>query len=395
METENTRGVVPLGILAGRDPGDGRVDIDLRTLYRAVEQSPSTVVITDAQGNIQYVNPKFAELTGYAAEEVLGRNPRILKSGEQSAQFYAEMWQIIAEGQEWRGEFSNRKKDGEIYWEFASISAVRDATGRVTHYVKVAEDITERRRAEQALRQYARELEARNAELDAFAHTVAHDLKNPLNLVGGFAQMLQRAWQTLPDEQVEKYLRTIARNARRMDNIIEELLLLAGVRKQEVERVPLDMASVVAEAQSRVADLIDEYEAEISVPAIWTAALGHGPWVEEVWVNYLSNAIKYGGRPPRLELGAAGAEGGMVRFWVRDNGPGLTQEQQARLFVPFTQLAQVRAGGHGLGLSIVRRIVEKLGGQVGVESRGVEGQGSLFFFTLPAAEGNGRTGSEG
>jgi two-component system, sensor histidine kinase and response regulator len=311
----------------------------------------------------------------------------LLKSGEQPAEFYADMWRAIGAGQEWRGEFSNRKKNGEIYWEFASISAVRDATGRVSHYVKVAEDITERRRAEQALREYARELETRNAELDAFAHTVAHDLKNPLNLVGGFAHMLQRTWQTLPSEQVEKYLHRIAKNARRMDNIIEELLLLAGVRKQDVELVPLDMASIVTEAQSRLTDLIDEYDAEISVPHTWAEGLGHGPWVEEVWVNYLSNGIKYGGRPPRLELGATADEEGMVRFWVRDNGPGLTQEQQARLFVPFTQMAQVRVGGHGLGLSIVRRIVEKLGGQVGVESAHVEGQGSLFFFALPAAEG--------
>ena len=363
------------------------IEIDLRTLYRAVEQSPSTVVITDAEGNIQYVNPKFSELTGYSPEEVLGQNPRLLKSGEQSGAFYAEMWRVIAEGREWRGEFSNRKKDGEIYWEFASISAVRDATGRTTHYVKVAEDITARRQAEEALRQYARELEARNAELDAFAHTVAHDLKNPLNMVGGFAQILQRAWQTMSNEQREKYLRMIARNARRMDNIVDELLLLAGIRKQEVEPVPLDMAGIVAEAQSRVADLVDEYQAEISVPDGWPAALGYGPWVEEVWVNYLSNGIKYGGRPPRLELGATGAEDAMVRFWIRDNGPGLTEEQQARLFVPFTQLAQVRVGGHGLGLSIVQRIVQKLGGEVGVESEGIEGRGSLFFFTLPAVEG--------
>jgi len=123
-------------------------------------------------------------------------------------------------------------------------------------------------------------------------------------------------------------------------------------------------------------------------------ALGYMPWVEEIWVNYLSNAIKYGGRPPRLELGAdplpnpppqagEGLGGGMIRFWVRDHGAGLTPEDQARLFTPFTRLDQVRVKGHGLGLSIVRRIVEKLGGQVGVESQ--VGQGSTFSFTLPGA----------
>ncbi len=113
-------------------------------------------------------------------------------------------------------------------------------------------------------------------------------------------------------------------------------------------------------------------------------ALGYGPWVEEVWANYLSNAIQYGGRPPRVELGATEQADGMVRFWVRDNGPGLTPEEQARLFTPFTRLDQVRAKGHGLGLSIVRRIVEKLGGQVGVESE--VGRGSVFTFTLPGMD---------
>jgi two-component system sensor histidine kinase/response regulator len=164
---------------------------------------------------------------------------------------------------------------------------------------------------------------------------------------------------------------------------------------------PLDMASIVAEAQQRLAHMIEGHQAEIVLSDTWPAATGYGPWVEEVWVNYLSNAIKYGGRPPRVELGfvvsacpdrsprappngATAQPDGMVCFWVRDNGPGLTSEEQARLFTPFTRLDQVRAKGHGLGLSIVRRIVEKLGGQVGVESE--VGRGSVFTFTLPATD---------
>ena len=115
-------------------------------------------------------------------------------------------------------------------------------------------------------------------------------------------------------------------------------------------------------------------------------ALGYGPWIEEVWVNYLSNALKYGGSPstpPQIELGAEAQPDGLVRFWLRDHGPGIPAESQAHLFTQFTRLDQVRAQGHGLGLSIVRRIVEKLGGQVGVISQ--VGQGSTFFFALPGA----------
>jgi len=117
-----------------------------------------------------------------------------------------------------------------------------------------------------------------------------------------------------------------------MDNIIEEMLLLAGVRKKDVKLQSLDMATILAEAQRRLVDMIRQYRAEIIVerPAEWPLALGYAPWVEEVWVNYLSNAIQYGGRPPRIQLGAAEQPDGFVRFWVRDNGPGLSLEEQAR-----------------------------------------------------------------
>jgi signal transduction histidine kinase len=127
--------------------------------------------------------------------------------------------------------------------------------------------------------------------------------------------------------------------------------------------------------------LIDEHQAEIILPESWPQAVGYSPWIEEVWANYLSNGIKYGGEPPRLELGATKQADGFVRFWVHDQGPGISVEDQTRLFTPFTQLEQVRATGHGLGLSIVRRIVEKLGGEVGMESE--VGKGSTFHFTLP------------
>jgi len=246
----------------------------------------------------------------------------------------------------------------------------------------------EKQQADEALRQYAAELKARNEELDAFAHTVAHDLKNPLNNVVNSADLLTHGNTTISDEERQECLQTIVWSALKMGNIIDELLLLAGVRRTQVVTEPLDMAGIVAEAQQRMVHLIGDTRAEVIVlgASAWPVARGYGPWVEEVWVNYLSNALKYGGQPPRVELGAAAQPSGRVRFWVRDNGQGLTLEDQARLFTPFTRLDQAHAKGHGLGLSIVRRIVEKLGGQVGIESEGVPGKGSTFFFTLPGVE---------
>jgi signal transduction histidine kinase len=240
-------------------------------------------------------------------------------------------------------------------------------------------------RAEARSRAMVKELRAQNEELNAFNHTVAHDLKNPLSILLGFAEVLFQDYKGGKDEVLEQGIRVILENGRRLENIINELLLLAEVRKlDEIKVESLDSASIVVETRRRLSNLIGEYRAEIVVPAAWPVAVGHSPWVEEIWVNYLSNSIKYGGTPPRVELGAMVLSNGMVRFWVRDNGPGISAEDQQRLFVPFTQLKQVNTKGHGLGLSIVQRITAKLGGQVGVESK--VGAGSLFWFTLPMAE---------
>jgi len=282
------------------------------------------------------------------------------------------------------GAFS--EDDVRLVSLFADQAAL--AVEKTRLYEAVQHELAERKRAEEMLQQRNRELaalntelQARNEELDAFAHTVAHDLQNPLAIITGLAEEVEKGYATFSEEELQRYLQTMSRNGRKMSNIIEGLLLLAGVRKAEVERQPLDMAGVVAEAWMRLVDLAREHQAEIILPPTWPVARGHAPWVEEVWVNYLSNAIKYGGQPPRVEVGAQVQADGTVRFWVRDNGDGIAPETLGRLFTPFTRLNQVRARGHGLGLSIVRRIVEKLGGQVGAESQ--VGQGSTFFFTLP------------
>lgn len=547
-------------------------DSELSKLSHAIEHSANMVVITSLNGCIEYVNPKFVEITGFSAQEVLGQNPRVLKSGQQSDDYYRDLWQTITSGKEWRGEFHNKRKDGTLYWELASIAPIFDSSGQMTHFIAIKEDITDRKEAEDALQRYAErlklqheidqsilaaqlpetiaiaaihrirylipcervsvmalesdrqgegnkitmlasvsrgeiasvtdpsiyleifqrrplgsglvqgsedlavlthrsalqqslfeagmrsyvavplfiqdelvgtlnlestkskaftpdhitiaielaaslavairqarlyeraqqeisermqaertlrrsnmELEARNAELDAFAHTVAHDLKNPVSSIVGYAELLSRNRTELPDDMLDQFLYVIDRNSQKMAAIIDELLLLASVRgMREIELRPLEMGRVVAEARGRLLHLIEGQRGEIRLPDSWPIALGYAPWVEAIWANYISNALKYGGQPPQVELGATLEENGWVRFWVRDNGPGLSHEEQARLFTPFERLHQTRAEGHGLGLSIVQRIAAKLGGQVGVESKGVPGQGCTFYFTLPA-----------
>jgi signal transduction histidine kinase/DNA-binding response OmpR family regulator len=234
------------------------------------------------------------------------------------------------------------------------------------------------------LRERTEELQARNEELDAFAHTVAHDLKTPLALVMGFAEMLRDSFDVLRPDEIDLYLNHVIDNSTRMNHIIEALLLLAGVRGMgSVEVDAIDMGEIIAEVLSRLDFTLKQHNTRVTLAVEWPPVLGYGPWIEEIWYNYLLNGVKYGGNPPTLQLGYDLPEPGIVRFWVKDNGPGVTVEPE-HLFKPLTRTSNPgNRSGHGLGLSIVKRIVERLHGQVGVDSEA--GVGSKFFFTLPAA----------
>lgn len=252
-----------------------------------------------------------------------------------------------------------------------------------THELR--QEIERRKRTEDELRRANEDLQARNEELDAFAHTVAHDIKGPVTTIASFSELLCDKSVPLSATEQDQYHTLLRRTALKTCAIIDELLLLAGARKMQVDPQPVDMADVVNEALRRLADQITASNANIVLPAHWPMALGHAPWIEEIWVNYISNACKYGRRdnhPPHIKLAAMTQDDGLIRFEVHDDGPGLSPEKQSQLFVPFTRLDQVRIEGNGLGLSIVHRIATRLGGQVGVES---DGHGSTFFFTLPAA----------
>ena len=223
----------------------------------------------------------------------------------------------------------------------------------------------------------------------SFAQNVAHDLKTPLTAILGFASMLSDSQARISPEQQREALHAIVKTSLKMNNVIQELMLLAAVRQGNVKTGPIQMAGVVSAAKQRLWSVITDTHAELVIPdaSSWPVVVGYAPWIEEVWINYISNAIKYGGKPARVELGSdtdykTFPDGHkMARFWVKDNGNGISPEEQARLFNQFTRLDQVRAEGHGLGLSIVAQVVERLGGEVGLES--YPGKGSTFFFLLP------------
>lgn len=348
------------------------------------------VIATDTQGWIKFMNPVAAALTGWTQEETIGRNAKEvfhIINAKTQALVESPIERALQTGERVTLEQDTLlvTRSGQTIPIDDSAAPIRDQRGTISGAVLVFRDVTERQQAEEKLQRYALELQASNADLDAFTHTVAHDLQTPLNPIVGFADVLLHQYESISDEDRRAFLQLIVNSGRKMSNIIKELLLLAHVRQKKVETGPVLMAKVVHTARERLAHEIEAYQAEIISPTTWPVALGYEAWLEEVWVNYLSNALKYGGQPPRIELGAMPQEDGLIRFWIRDNGPGLTPGELTSLFIPFTRLSQVRVQGSGLGLSIVRRIVESLGGTVGVESAGVPGQGSTFSFTLPSA----------
>jgi signal transduction histidine kinase len=238
---------------------------------------------------------------------------------------------------------------------------------------RLNEELLERQKLTEALQEH-------NRELDAFSHTVAHDLKSPLTAILGYADLLTEALKNEPD--LLTFVNGIQESAGKSNSIIQELLLLASVRKQNAPTQVVWMAQVFKQAKQRVSRVAVDYQGQIEEPAEWPVLVqGYAPWLEEVWVNYLTNALKYGGVPPVVKVGYTIEDDHCVRFWVKDNGAGLNEEQKEVLFREFTRLDQIRAQGHGLGLSIVRRIMDKLGGYAGAESE--VGQGSTFYFVLP------------
>ena len=248
--------------------------------------------------------------------------------------------------------------------------------------------ITDHTRTALELSQKAAELENRNLALDEFAHTMAHQIQGLLGQMVGYASLLEVHFGNSKEPTVLQAMSRIVESGHKMNNVITELLLLASLRTGDIEVYPLNMGHVVNEAQKRLRYQILETNATIILPESWPAAMGHASWIEEAWLNYISNGLKYGGEDPVIELGADEEDDGMIRFWVKDSGEGLSEAERQRLFRPHTRLRPKRVRGEGLGLSIVNRIVKKCGGDVGVDSE--LGHGSTFWFTLPPVKSSSK-----
>lgn len=363
----------------------GQGGLDPRIFVAIVEESPVTVMITDPLGNIEYVNAKFSRLTGYAREAVIGRNPRLLKSGIQGPDVYRDLWKTICAGREWRGELCNRKKNGELYWELAAISAVHGPDGSIAHFLGIKEDITTRKSMEELLRQATAVAEAANRAKSRFLADMSHELRTPLNSILGFGQLMELQGAEGLSEKQREYLRWIREGGEHLLDMVNDVLDLSKVEagKVQLEKSGIDPAALIRRVLTTVRTLAAKKHLHVvlSVPDDLGILDADEVRIKQVLYNLLSNAIKFTPREKRIGVEAR-SEAGTLALRVWDEGMGIPPGDLPRIFEPYVQSRSSRTGeGTGLGLAIVKRLVELHEGTVSVQS--VVEKGSSFTVRIP------------
>ncbi len=357
-------------------------------LERAVEQSPSSIVITDLDGNIEYVNPRFTEITGYTRKEALGQNTSIMKSGAHDEEFYKKLWDAIRTGNDWRGEFLNRRKDGSKFWEMASISPVRNDMNQITHYIAIKDDITERKNIEQQLLEAKEKAEESDRLKSAFLANMSHEIRTPMNAILGFSEILQH--EGIQPEDRQEYIKLINDKGNDLMNIISDLIDISRIEAGDMKLVKTHI-----KINDMILELFDQVKKEkalkkkdevqvryrIQEDAEYSI-LSDKNRLRQVFNNLLGNALKFTNEG-YIEVGFDILDE-HVRFYVKDSGIGITTENQKVIFERFRQEDNSytrKHGGTGLGLAISKQIVELLGGEIDVESK--PDHGANFYFTLP------------
>jgi PAS domain S-box-containing protein len=356
---------------------------------KAALDEHAIVAITDPQGRITFVNERFCSISGYSREEVLGQDHRLLNSGRHPKEFFAEMWSTILAGKVWHGEICNKTKSGSFYWVEATIVPFLDDRGQVRQFVAIRSDITERKRVEVEQQKLVAELARSNAELEQFAYAASHDLQEPLRAVAGCAQLLQQRYRGQMDARADQFIGEIVDGATRMQHLISDLLDFSRVTTRGHPLEPMASAEALEAALKNLSTATMQSGATITHDPL-PEVLADAMQLTRLFQNLIGNAIKFrGSNPPRIHIHASSADLAW-RFSVKDNGIGIDSKHFEKVFVLFQRLHTRREyPGTGLGLALCRKIVERHGGSIWVESQ--PGQGSTFFFTLQAAKCPSRT----
>ena len=368
------------------------INENINKLSQAVEQSPAAVIITDVDSNIEYINPRFEKTTGYTAQEVMGRNPRIFKSGLTPKETYKDLWETITGGDTWHGELCNRKKNHEILWEGTSISPVKNQEGEITHYVAVKIDITELKKAQEELISSKIQAESANHAKSEFLANMSHEIRTPMNGIIGMTDITLDT--ELSDEQYE-YLSVVKKSATSLMSLLNDILDFSKMEAGKLELQPIDF-----NVHDTISDVINIFRLQsekkgvqldsVISPNVQRWYFGDPGRLRQIISNLVSNAIKFTHQGTitlsvDMEEQASGIDNRKtcLYFSVTDTGIGIPEDKKQTIFESFSQADNSISnlyGGTGLGLSISRELVGMMGGKMWVES--VENDGSTFHFTV-------------
>lgn len=359
---------------------------EVKLLGEVVAQTTSSIMVTDASGIIEYVNPAFCELTGYSRKEAYGKTPGLLNSGKQSSEFYEGMWHLITKGKSWAGEMQNRRKDGSLYWTQAQISPIKDENGEIKHYVGVEDDITE-------LVEQKDLAERANRAKSEYMVSMSNSLRTPINAIVGFAQLIEMGKDNSLSVNQKNQLAEILSAGHRLDKVLGEVIDMAKVESQHTSflREMVNGEYLILESVSNMFSMADEYGVKIDydlngdLPGMMVDSLR----LKQVLRELLSNAIKFNKPDGTVCLTANMSDETHLNVEVTDTGVGIAPEDQKLLFQPFQRLNATKRDIPGLGLGLARTkvIVEAMGGKMGFKSQ--SDQGSSFWFNLPVQDEEG------
>ncbi len=378
-------------------------ELELRKRSSIIEESPASILITDLDFHIEYVNPAFVVNSGYSEEEIIGQNVRILQSGYTPKEVYQEMFEKIKTGHPWKGELLNRKKSGELFWESTTISPIRDHDGNISHYAAIKEDVTDRKQAEEELRRHRdnlqelvaeqtahiiaakEEAEAANQAKSAFLANTSHEIRTPMNAIIGMSELLLET--RLSDEQ-RGYLTTVAKSARALLELLNQILDLSKLEggKMTLEQIPFDLHETLNEALITFYAAAKRKRIELRLdidPTVESCRIGDPTRLRQIIINLVGNALKFTSRGHVTISVEAAEQSDQLHFSVADSGIGIPPERLDAIFESFTQADQSTArkhGGTGLGTTISKQFVELMNGRIWVESE--VGVGSNFHFTI-------------
>jgi PAS domain S-box-containing protein len=361
---------------------------------KAALDEHAIVAITDPRGKITFVNDKFCAISQYAREELIGQDHRIINSGFHPKDFIHDLWTTIGHGRVWHGEIKNRAKDGSFYWVDTTIVPFLGPEGKPRQYIAIRADITERKKAEETVRQMNTELELRvaertaqleraNRELEAFSYSVSHDLRAPLRAVDGFSQAVIEDFGPGLPEEGRRQLGIISYSAQRMGALIDDLLTFSRLSRQALDKRRVDTVGLVRGALQELGSPWPERQVEIRLGDL-PPSQGDPALLKQVWLNLLGNALKYTRKrsPAVIEIGCEHRPEGVV-YLIHDNGTGFDMKYAGKLFGVFQRLHRMEDyEGTGVGLATVERIIQRHGGRVWADA--VPDQGATFYFTIAA-----------